>query len=177
VGDAAVGVGNHDVEGSGLRLLREWFPFEVLHFPVRSTRQLEDKFLRRATSPDGQHIVRALDLLARGERDTLFAETMVDDAALAEGLAEGTHIRDVRLRNALRGLASEGRLPAHHEPTLRDDADLAEDADVVLEHDSAVVAERRCAELERAVALLEGRAFVASRLARRLRFSAGSADN
>jgi hypothetical protein len=58
-----------------------------------------------------------------------------------------------------------------------EDADLAEDAHVALEHDSAVVAERRCAELERAVAVLEGRAFVAGRLARRLRLSAGSADN
>jgi Glycosyl transferase family 2 len=177
VRDAVVGVGNHDVEGSGLRLIREWFPFEVLHFPVRSARQLEDKFLRRATSPDGQHIVRALDLLARGEHETLLAETMVDDEALAEGLAEGTLIRDVRLRNALRGLASEGRLPAHRDPTVGDDADLAEDVNVALEHDSAVVAERRCSELERAVAVLEGRAFVASRLARRLRLSAGSADN
>jgi Glycosyl transferase family 2 len=177
VEDAAVGVGNHDVEGRGLRLVREWFPFEVLHFPVRSARQLEDKFLRRATSPDGQHIVRALDLLSRGAHETLLAETVVDDEALAEGLAGGTLVRDVRLRNALRGLASEGRLPAHHESTVGDDADLAEDAHVALEHDSAVVAERRCAELERAVALLEGRASVASRLARRLRRSGGSTDN
>ena len=177
VGDAVVGVGNHDVEGSGLHLVREWFPFEVLHFPIRSAQQLEDKFLRRATSPDGQHIVRALDLLARGEHETLLAEAIVDDETLATGLGEGTLVRDVRLRDALRGLASDGRLPADPEPTVGDDADLAEDAHVALEHDSAVVAERRCADLERAVALLEGRAFVASRVARQLRRSAGSADN
>ena len=171
--DAVVAVGNHDVEGSGLRLVREWFPFEVLHFPIRSERQLEDKFLRRATSPDGRHIVRALDLLARGEGGTLLAETLVDDERLATGLGEGTLVLDVRLRDALRGLASDGCLPPDPRQALADDADLAIDAHVALEHDSAVIAERRCSELEHAVAVLESRGSLSTRLARRVRGGTG----
>ncbi len=42
--DVAVSKGNHDAEGTGLRLIREWFPFEVLHFPIRSRDQLERKY-------------------------------------------------------------------------------------------------------------------------------------
>jgi hypothetical protein len=174
--DAVVGVGNHDVEGRGLRLVREWFPFEVLHFPIRSEQQLVDKFARRATSPDGQHIVRALDLLARGEQATLLAETTVDDDALAEGLEAGRLVRDVRLRDALRALRDGGRLPQAPAQALADDVDLAEDAHVALQHDSAVVAERLCSELEHAVAALEGRAQFAGRVMRRLRRSTPGGD-
>ena len=170
VADAVVSTGNHDVEGTGLRLLREWFPFEVFHFPVRDELQLEAKFRRRTTSPDGQHIVRALELLDRGERDLLLAETAVLDADLEERLRDGTLVEDTRLRDALRGLAADGRLPEDPAPTLADDADLAEDAHVALEHDSAAIAERRCAELEHGVAVLEARPLT-GRLGRRIRGS------
>ena len=162
VPDARVSVGNHDVEGVGLRLIREWFPFEVLHFPIRDERQLEAKFLRRTTSPDGQHIVRALDMLARGDRDVLLAEALAGDR-------EGSLVEDVRLRDALRGLDTYGRLPEPAPLTSLDDADLAEDAHVVLDLDSAVIAERQCAALEQAVAVLEQRASIGARVARRAR--------
>ena len=174
VADAVVEVGNHDVAGTGLRLVREWFPFEVLHFPIRDERQLEAKFLRRATSPDGQHIVRALELLAKGERDVLLSETAVRDGELEGRLRDGSLARDVRLRDALRVLDADGRLPAAAELTVGDDADLAADAHVALEHDSAVIGERRCAELEHRVAVLEGHASLVTRAARRLRPRAGA---
>ena len=174
VGDATVETGNHDVEGAGLRLLREWFPFEVLHFPLRSVSQLVDKFTRRATT--GQHTARAVDLLGRGELDTLLAETVVEDAALEAGLADGSLVRDVRLRDVLRALDDHGAVPACPPPTLLDDADLAIDADVALEHDSAMIAERRCTALEHAVALLEQRASLATRVRRRLGSLSPGAD-
>jgi Glycosyl transferase family 2 len=167
--DAEVTVGNHDVTGTGLRLVREWFPFEVLHFPIRDERQLEAKFLRRATSPDGQHIVRALDLLARGDRDVLLAEATVRDRELEDGLRNGSLVQDVRLRDALRALDADGRLPPPPPLTPADDADLAEDAHVALEHDSAAIAERQCTALEQAVAVLEQQGSLATRFARRLR--------
>jgi hypothetical protein len=167
VPDAVVSVGNHDVEGTGLRLLREWFPFEVFHFPVRDERQLEAKFLRRATSPDGQHIVRALDLLGRGERDLLLTETEVPDGELEDRLRDGSLVEDTRLRDALRMLDAEGRLPDVTPPGAEADADLAEDADVALEHDSAVLADRLCTTLEHRVAVLEARS-LAERVGRRL---------
>jgi hypothetical protein len=171
VADAKVGVGNHDVEGRGLRVLREWFPIEVLHFPIRSEAQLADKFQRRRTSPDGQHIVQALDLLGRGRLDVLVAQTLVDDEALAAGLSDGSLVEDVRLRDAIRALHAHGRLPADPVQTLEEDADLAVDAHVALELDGAAIAERRCAELERVVAVLEGRRSLPVRIGRRLRRS------
>jgi hypothetical protein len=167
VPDARVSAGNHDVEGAGLRLLREWFPFEVLHFPIRNEQQLEAKFLRRATSPDGQHIVRALELLGRGERDRLLAEASIDDGELEAGLRDGKLVRDVRLRDAMRGLDTEDRLPATPVPTPSDDADLAEDAHVALEHDSVAIAHRQYRALEHRVGVLEARATVGARVARR----------
>jgi len=170
--NAVVSVGNHDVEGTGLRLLREWFPFEVFHFPLRDEEQLEAKFLRRATSPDGQHIVRALELLDRGERDVLLAETVVPDDELARRLADGSLVEDLRLRDAVRRLDADGALPADPVATVHDDADLAQDADVALEHDSAAIADRRCTELEHAVAVLEARS-LARRLSRRLAGTGG----
>ena len=165
--DAVVSVGNHDVEGTGLRLVREWFPFEVFHFPVRDEAQLEAKFLRRATSPDGQHIVRALDLLGRGDRDVLLAETAVADADLDERLRDGSLVEDTRLRDALRALDADDRLPDQTPPTLADDADLAEDANVALEHDSAALTERLCTALEHRVAVLEAHS-LGARVGRRL---------
>src|SRR5262249_38014791 len=45
--DVRVTRGNHDAYGRGLTLLREWFPLEVLHFPVRSVEQMQRKFSRR----------------------------------------------------------------------------------------------------------------------------------
>ena len=166
--DVVVSGGNHDAEGSGLRLVREWFPFEVLHFPIRDEQQLVDKFARRATSPDGQHIVKALARLARGERELLVAETAFGAAEVEAGLRSGLLVRDVRLRDALRSLEVTGALPAPPAPALSDEADLAEDAGVALEHDGAVVLERRCATLEHRVAVLEHRASTARRFGRRL---------
>jgi Glycosyl transferase family 2 len=166
VADATVGVGNHDADGTGLRVIREWFPLEVLHFPLRSVDQLVDKFSRRPTT--GRHTARAVELLARGEVDELLSETVVAGDALRVGLRDGSLRRDVRLRDGLRTLAETGSLPASPEPTLADDVDLADDAHVALEHDSAVIAERRCAALESAVARFDGRSSIAVRAARRL---------
>ena len=158
VPDAVVAVGNHDVEGTGLRVLRDWFPLEVFHFPLRDEQQLEAKFLRRVTSPDGQHIVRALELLA---------EATVADEELGRRLAEGSLVRDVRFRDAIRSL-DRGEQLASVPPTLADEADLATDAHVALELDSAVLAERLCGALEHRVAVLE-EGGLSHRVARRLR--------
>jgi hypothetical protein len=172
VADATVGTGNHDASGTGLRLLREWFPFEVLHFPLRSVEQLEDKFRRRPTT--GRHTERAVDLIAQGRLEALVAEVMVDDGALAAGLRDSRFVHDVRLRDALRVLAETGSLRTGAALTLLDDAQLAAEATVVLQHDSTVIAEAQCTRLEHAVALLEQNASLGTRVARRLRlWSAG----
>ena len=37
--------------GNELALLRGWYPIDVLHFPIRSIRQAEHKYLLRAGAP------------------------------------------------------------------------------------------------------------------------------
>lgn len=167
VADATVGIGNHDADGTGLRLLREWFPFEVLHFPLRSVEQLVDKFERRPTT--GRHTERAVELLTEGRLEALLAETVVADDALWSGLDDGTLTRDTRLRDALRSLDETGALPPALAPSLADDFALADEVQVALEHDAAAIAERRCARLEHAVAVLESRGSLPARVARRVR--------
>ena len=165
--DVRVSVGNHDADAPGLRLLREWFPFEVLHFPLRTRAQLEDKFRRRPTT--GQHTERAVALLAAGDLTTLLAEATLGAKAAEARLRDGDLVRDERLRDALRALRETGSLPPATPPTLADDADLAEDVQVVLEHDAAVRLERRCTRLEQAVALTEARRSLSRVVARRIR--------
>jgi glycosyl transferase family 2 len=169
--DAVVSTGNHDVTGTGLLVLREWFPFEVLHFPLRSREQLEEKFLRRVSSPDGQHIVNAIERIVAGEGEELARELLVDDGRRAAGLAAGTLVEDTRLRDAVTELRATGTITAAS-PTPADDLDLALDGHIALEHDSAVILENRCQALEHSVAELEHRAQVAARIGRRLRSAA-----
>lgn len=167
VPDATVETGNHDAVGHGLRVLRDWFPFEVLHFPLRSIEQLEDKFARRPTT--GQHTARAVELLRSGRFETLVAETVFGEGALTAGLGDGSLVRDVRLRDALRALADDLPLPSVAAPSLADEADLAIDAGIALEHDSAVRVERLCRDLEHAVAVLETHGTIGTVITRRLR--------
>ena len=58
--DVVVSEGNHDAFGDGLTLVREWLPFEVLHFPLRTEAQVADKFLRRRAILGGEHIADAI---------------------------------------------------------------------------------------------------------------------
>jgi hypothetical protein len=164
VADVRLGFGNHDAEGRDLRVLRDWFPFEVLHFPLRSIAQLESKFVARPSL--GQHITRARGLLLGGALARFLAETLVDDEAAETGLRDGSLVRDTRLRDALRALDRTGLLPDPSPLTLGEDADLVLDAGVALDLDSAVLADRRCSELEHAVAVLEARGSLPRRLAR-----------
>lgn len=161
-----VGTGNHDAFAAGLLPIREWMPIEVLHFPIRTVRQLEEKFLRRVSSPEGQHIVEAIDRIRTDGAASLAQSLLVDDGALDAGLADGTLVVDTRLRDALRSLAAgDGRLDTWT-PTLADDADLAVDVDAALAHDARLRLNARAAHVQRRLDGVEGSAAV--RLARRL---------
>lgn len=170
--DVVVSKGNHDAEGTGLRLVREWFPFEVLHFPIRSREQLERKYRitaeaegRRDDPRVARHVRATLDRLALDGASGLYDALLVDDERLARGLEDGSLIVDTRLRDlARRGVEGPPVLPR---PTLADDADLAEDLQLALHHDAQVVLERRVAEAERRVAALATQGAVVRRAVRR----------
>lgn len=155
VADAEVSQGAHDAYGRGLELVREWLPFEILHFPLRSASQLREKFGRRARVRDGQHTVEAVRRLESEGADALHRSLEVDDLAVEAGVAAGSLVVDTRLRDALRSLATGASELPDWVPTLRDEADLAQDADVTLAHDAWVRLPRRAARLQRSLARLE----------------------
>jgi glycosyltransferase involved in cell wall biosynthesis len=107
-----VGGGNHDAAGDRLAPLPDWYPIDILHFPIRSFEQFERKFLRwwEITSRDGvstnpyYNFIR--DEHRRGRLRELYESYVVDDDELRRGLAGGKLVVDTRLREALRDLHS-----------------------------------------------------------------------
>jgi len=153
--DVVVSEGNHDAFGAGMTLVREWLPFEVLHFPLRTEAQLADKFLRRRAILGGEHITAAIERLDSDGPVPFHRSLLFDDASVEQGLANGTLVEDVRLRDALTRLhAGETMLPTWT-ATLADDVDLTVDFQSALERDSWVGLDRRAAALERQIARLQ----------------------
>jgi hypothetical protein len=113
----AVTQGAHDAEGAGLRPLRAWYPFEVLHFPLRSREQGRVKYqqLRAGLSGGVLDVSRHVEAAAReidaGRWEETYAAWQVEDDALAARSAAGTVHVDTRLRDALRRLAGVDELP------------------------------------------------------------------
>jgi len=168
--DVRVGLGNHEVSSTRLVPLRGWNPIEVLHFPLRQKEQVVRKY--EAVSGGLQHdrvggyIRTAVDAAQEGTIDEMLRSLGADPGAVADGLASGVLVRDMRLRDVLRELAGVPELPAASEPrpvfslprdgtvrvafprpTIADDALFAVEAAVVAEADH-VRALRRLDELE-----------------------------
>jgi len=129
--------GSHRVESRRLAPLPAWHPADVFHFPFRSPEQYERKTGRRARGdkPLGQY-VKGLEALDQGRVEDVYRSLVIDDQALAAGLAAGSLVVDTRLRDALRALRNEDApVPAPVRDAVQarfalDDAALR-DADVV----------------------------------------------
>lgn len=106
--------GNHGISGTSLRPLRGWYPLEVLHFPWRSQEQAEQQAVRwigGTTAPTGSDLVHegkqnayqyaAYEAHLEGRFAEYYGSYVVDDAALARGLEEGSLVNDTRLRDVL----------------------------------------------------------------------------
>jgi len=169
--DVVVPNGNHDALGRRLRLMREWCLFDVLHFPIRSRAQMERKF--SAWHPDvartrvGRHAEAAARAIQEGAADSLFTQYLVDDGALAKGLAQGLFTIDTRVREALRGLevkADGGEQQPTAETTL-----LVQELDLFQATDAAVqLAQRVDAFCERLRAVEASSLFWPDQLFRRM---------
>ena len=111
--DVRVGRGNHEAFGQGLVALRGWFPFEILHFPVRSREHCRRKYVTQFVALEKNaekgipgHMADAYRAYLEDDLDGFYAPLVVDDAALDRGLADGRYAVDTRLRDRLRGLRS-----------------------------------------------------------------------
>jgi hypothetical protein len=108
--------GAHQVFGVPGRLQRDWYPIEVLHFPLRSRRQCADKYLKTWTSWQDNlrgDLARAKAVAEAGRPEAMWDRIALDDAALSRGLAEGSLVTDARLRKALMALPRDGSRLAH----------------------------------------------------------------
>lgn len=183
--------GTHEIVGTSLLPLRGWYPFEVLHFPIRSPEQYAHKSGLQvrsfANNPRGigtAYHANAYRASREGRTMEHYASLALDDAAVTCGLDDGSLTRDTRLRDALRTLrraepdpARAFALPAEvasplaiPRPTVVDDAAYAIDISVLGETD-VVRLQRRVDQLEHRVVEIEQRptSRIRRRIARTLR--------
>jgi Glycosyl transferase family 2 len=105
--DIVVWFGSHRVT-TRLRALTGWHPADVFHFPFRTLEQYERKSSRRARGdrPLGQY-VRGLQARERGRLGEVYRSLVVNDEAVARGIAAGSLVDDTRLRDALRATGGQ----------------------------------------------------------------------
>jgi hypothetical protein len=119
--------GSHDAFAEGLgRLIRDWCPFEVLHFPNRTPDQIARKYTnayhaRNDGERGGKHVQAAYRTLRGAGLDELWTSRVVDGEQLDEGLRDGTYAVDERLRDALRAIEC-GQPPTFRAPMRDEDA-------------------------------------------------------
>jgi hypothetical protein len=146
--------GNHTALAEGLRPLAGWYPIDVLHFPIRSLEQSTDKYLRWSALAPSQFREAASDAHRDGRMRAFYDAYVVDDEALAHGLADGTLAVDTRLRDALRTLHAGKPL------TFADgdvDAGYISELSALADADPDVLAQRRADELDARLAALQQR--------------------
>jgi hypothetical protein len=152
--------GNHALADSSFRTLPTWHPIEVLHFPLRSRsqwmRKVElqgDAFTKHIERSGTGYHLKGYDALQEGRIEDQHASLVVDDAALQQGLRDGTLALDTRVRDALRAIHA-GEPLAFPPPTLPDDAAYAVEAAALTEA-YAVRAQRQLDGIEQRLLGLE----------------------
>jgi glycosyltransferase involved in cell wall biosynthesis len=160
--------GNHRALGPGLDPIRGWYPIDVLHFPIRSLRHFTEKYLRQWALLRTRFGEAAHNAQEGGRMREFYEAYLVDDAALAKGLADGTLAVDTRLRDALRllrGQHSAGKELAFSESGV--DAAYLSELAALAAADPHVLAQQKAAELEARLDALGQR--YSTRIAGRLR--------
>jgi hypothetical protein len=160
----SVNRGSHDAVAERLgRLIRDWCPFEVLHFPSRTPDQIGRKYTnayhgRSDGERGGKHVQASYRTLRETGVDELWRDRVVDGEQLDEGFRVGTYVVDERLRDVLRAI-DRGEPPTFRPPTSDEDARFhvelgsMRDRDVAARLlDGAREAERRVRSLEQLVA-------------------------
>jgi hypothetical protein len=103
--DVVVRDGSHRVFGLPGRRFDSWFPLEVLHFPLRSEEQCARKY-RKTWTGWAQNLrgdlARAKQASAEGRQNPIWDRVALDDSEVERGLADGSLVSDVRIRDAVR---------------------------------------------------------------------------
>jgi hypothetical protein len=170
-----IGRGNHEAFADGLTPLRGWFPFEILHFPVRSYEHCLRKYVtqfvaleKNAEKGIPDHMAEAYLAYREGRLAAYYEPLVVDDGDLELGLATGRFVVDHRLRDALRAIRAGGSAgtpsftpPSSGErlgfarPEVGEQALYAAEASALPESDVAVALGARADDLEERIGRLE----------------------
>jgi hypothetical protein len=97
--------GGHQVFGIRGAALEAWHPVEVLHFPLRSREQCARKYEKTWTGWERNlraDLARAQQTSENDRVDAMWERLALDETAVNAGLADGSLVTDVRLRDALR---------------------------------------------------------------------------
>jgi Glycosyl transferase family 2 len=163
--DVIVSEGNHDARWTASVNLRGFWPFEVLHFPMRSPAQCVQKWRNYE-----RHAYSGYDVLTDFDAREYYESLVVEDAALARGVEAGSFVVDNRLRDALQtiriGDAGDHRGtfvaptgdsdPLYLPPlTTSEAAELAADVAAGSERDAVVKLEEQVRGLENRLAAIE----------------------
>jgi hypothetical protein len=167
--DVRVAFGNHGASGEGLVPVPGWQPIEILHFPMRSYRQFEDKVrakghaVKNNPAKPSRTIARHLESYEAGTLRADYAEMVFGEERVREGIAEGRLVVDRRLQRFLadRAAASGGE----GEPAA---AETSDPLDLRIDLLRAAARQRREREAsQRELARLEGRVAKAEQRAQR----------
>jgi hypothetical protein len=164
--DVRIGRGNHEAFGTGLLPLRGWYPFEILHFPVRSLEHCRAKYVTQFVALEKNaekgipgHMADAYRAYRAGDLDSFYAPLVVHDAELERGLAVGDYEIDLRLRDRLRGLGYGEAAGSPETPTelrgVREAAAYAAEYSALLEADLGLALGTRVDALETRIGALE----------------------
>jgi Glycosyl transferase family 2 len=146
--------GSNRALSRGLDPLAGWYPIDVLHFPIRSMEQCRDKFLHWWAIAPSRFRTAAHDADQRGEMREFYEAYVVDDDALATGVANGTLAIDTRLRDAMRLLRAQPSRPLTFSDDSVDAAYLAELA-ILEDGDPHAHVQRKVEDLEARIAAIE----------------------
>jgi Glycosyl transferase family 2 len=165
--------GNHGLQGSTLAPLHGWYPFEALHFPIRSLEQWERKNVVTLAgwreNPRGfgtAYHEKVVQAQKEGRTGESYEALLVDDDNLERGLEDGSLTIDTRLRDVLRTLrlphgerafalpSDRGDALSFPRPTVVEDAAYAVEAAALGEAD-VIRLQRRLDSLEQRLLTLE----------------------
>ena len=148
--------GAHRVFGVG-EFPTGWYPLDVLHFPFRSAEQSARKYRKTWTGWESNlrgDLARSRQVAEEGRSSAMWDRVALDGADVRDGLAGGSLVTDVRLRDVFRSLRETGA-----EPATDGRAEFGPDpvGSAVFAEAEVVRLQRWLDDLQRRVAVLDGR--------------------